>query len=80
MRTTNEANKMPVLHVRIRLDLPSNTTTVSLLANALDVRIVLHRQVSLAAVNHINVFRKVMNSCKNLKIVLTAYFKNVNVA
>ena len=37
-------------------------TTVSLLANELDVRSVLHGQVSLADVNQI------MNRCKNLKI------------
>ena len=33
-----------------------------------DVLIVLHGQVSLAAVNHIYVFHEVMNGCKNPKI------------
>ena len=41
---------------------------VSLLANEFDVRSVLHGQVSLAAVNHINAFHEVMNGCNNLKI------------
>ena len=38
------------------------------LADEFDVRSVLHRQVSLAAVNHIYVFHKAMNGYKNLKI------------
>ena len=36
--------------------------------NELEVRSVLHGQVSSAAVNHIYVFHEVINSCKILKI------------
>ena len=36
--------------------------------NEFDVRSVLHRQVSLAAVNQIRVIHEAMNGCKNLKI------------
>ena len=36
--------------------------------NEFDVRSVLHRQVSLAAVNQICVIHEVMNGCKNLKM------------
>ena len=43
-------------------------TPVSLLANEFDVGSVLHRQVSLAAVNPICVIHEAMNSFKNLKI------------
>ena len=43
-------------------------TPVSLLANELDVRSVLHGQVSLAAVSQICVFHEAMNGCKNLEI------------
>ena len=46
----------------------SITTPVSLLANELIVRSVLHRQVSLAAVNHTYVIHEAMNVCKNLKV------------
>ena len=46
----------------------SITTPVSQLANAFDVRSVLHGQVSLAAVNQICIFREPMNGCKNLKV------------
>ena len=59
---------MLVLHVRLRCGSLSITTLVSLLANELDVRSVLHWQVSLAAVNQIYVIREAMNDCKNLKI------------
>ena len=41
---------------------------MSLLANEFDVLSVLHRQVSLAVVNQIDVFHEAMKSCKNLKI------------
>ena len=41
---------------------------LSLLANELDVRIVLHGQVNLAAVSHICVIHETMNGCKNLKV------------
>ena len=44
------------------------TTPVSLLANEFDVRSILHRQVSLAAVNQICAIHEAMNGCKNLKI------------
>ena len=46
----------------------SITARVSLLANELDVRSVLHGQVSLAAVNQICVIHEAMNGCKHLKI------------
>ena len=46
----------------------SITTPVSLLANEFDVGSVLHRQVSLAAVNQIYVIHEAMKGCKNLKI------------
>ena len=42
--------------------------SVSLLINEVDVRSVLHGQVSLEAVNQIHVIHEVMNDCKNLKI------------
>ena len=44
---------LPVLHVRLRCGSLSITIPVSFLANELDVRSVLHWQVSLAAVNQI---------------------------
>ena len=44
------------------------TTPVSLLANEVDVRSVLHGQVSLAVVNQICIINEDMNGCKNLKI------------
>ena len=46
----------------------SITTPVTLLANELDVRSVLHGQASLAAVNQICVIYEAMNCCENLKI------------
>ena len=48
----------------------SITTPASFLANELDVRSILHGQVSLAAVNHICVIREAMNGRKNLKVHL----------
>ena len=54
-----------VLHVKLWYGLLSITTSVSLLANKLHVRSILHGQVSLAAVNHVCVIHEVMNSCKN---------------
>ena len=45
-----------------------NHNTSVTLANEFDVRSVLHRQVSLAAVYQICAFHEAMNSCKNLKI------------
>ena len=62
------ANKWLVLHVRFRCASLSIATPVSLLANEIDVRSVLHGQVSLAAVNQIYVIHETMNGCKNLKI------------
>ena len=58
------------LHVRLGCGSLSITTPVSLLANELDVRSMLHGQVSLAAVNHICVIHEAMNGCKkkNLKV------------
>ena len=55
---------MLVLHVRIRCGSLSSIIPVSLLANELDVRIALHEQASLAAVNHSCVFHEAMNCCK----------------
>ena len=60
-RTANVANKRLDLYMRIRCGSLSITTPVSLLANEFDVQSVLQGQVSLAAVNHINVFHEVMN-------------------
>ena len=57
-----------VLHVRLRCGSLSITTPVSLLANEFNFLSVLHRQVSLAAVNQIYVIHEAMNSCKNLMI------------
>ena len=54
--------------MRISSDSLSITITVSLLVNEFDVQSVLHRQVSLAAVNHIYVFHEIMNGCKKLQI------------
>ena len=51
-RTANGPNKRLVLHVRISYGSLSITTPVSLLANEFDGQSVLHRQVSLTAVNH----------------------------
>ena len=57
-----------VLHVRLRFGSLSVTTRVTLLANKLDDRSVLHGQVNLAAVNQICVIHEAMNGCKNLKL------------
>ena len=57
-----------VLRVRIRCGSLSITTSVSLLANEFYVQIVMHEQVSLAAVYHIHVFHEVINGYNNLKI------------
>ena len=55
------------------------TTPVSVLANEFDVQSILHRQVSLAAVNQIYVFHEAMNGCKKSKNSLKACFENVNI-
>ena len=48
---------------------------VSLLAIEIDVRILLHGQVSLAAVNQIYIIHEAMNGCKSLKIHLRLTLK-----
>ena len=74
------ANKKLVLHVvRLGCSLLSITIPVSLLANELDLRSVLHGQVSLAAVNQIYFFHEAMNGCKKSKDALKACFENVNI-
>ena len=65
----NGANKRLVLHVRLWCGSLSIKTPVSLLANEFDVRSILHRQVSLAAVNQICVIHEAMNGSKNLKFI-----------
>ena len=45
-----------------------NHNTSAPLANEFEVQSILHRQVSLAAVNHIFVVHEVMNGCKSLEI------------
>ena len=67
-RTANGANKRFVLHVRLRFGSLSITPPESLLMNELNVRSVLHGQVSFAAANQIYVIHEAMNGCKNLKI------------
>ena len=63
------ARATPVwLVVNHNISITSGTTPVSLLADELDVRSILHGQVSLAAVNRIDVIHEAMNGCKNLKI------------
>ena len=64
------SNKKLILHVRLRFGSLSITTPVSFLTNEFDVRSILHRQVSLAAVNQIYVIHEAMNGCKNIKIHL----------
>ena len=56
------------LHMRLMCGSLSIETPVSHMANELDVRIVLHGQVSLAAVKQICIFHEAMNGCKKLKI------------
>ena len=68
MNTDSQWSKQAFLHEQLRCGLLSITTPVSLLANEFNVRRVLHGQVSLAAVNQIDVIHEAMNSCKNLKI------------
>ena len=65
----NGASKRLALHVQIRCGSLSITTSVSVLSNEFDIRSVLHGQVSLTAVNHIQyAFHGFMNGCKYLKI------------
>ena len=70
---------MPVFLVQLRCGSLSITTPVSLLVNEFDVPSVLHRQVSLAAVNQIFVVHKTMNGCRKSKDSLMAWFENVNI-
>ena len=63
-----DTDKSVVLHVPLGCGSMSFTTPVSLLVNEFDARSVLHRQVSLAAVNQIDVKYEPMNGYKNLKI------------
>ena len=56
------------MHVPLGFGLLSITTPVLLLANEFDVGSVLHGQVSLAALNQIDVIHEAMNGCKNIKI------------
>ena len=59
---------MDVLHVRLVCGSLPTTTLVSLLANGLDVRSVLHGQVSFAIFNHICISYEAMDGFKNLKV------------
>ena len=63
------------MHVRLWCGSLSITTPVSLLANELNVRSVLHGQVSLAAVSQSCVIHEAMNGCKKSKDSL-----NVNIS
>ena len=56
------------MHMRLGCGLLSITIPVSLLANEFDVRSVLHRQLSLAAVNQLYVIHEARNRCKDQKI------------
>ena len=53
----------------------SITTPVSLLANEFDVRSLLHRQMSLAAVSQIYVIHEAMKDAKKIKIHLRPAMK-----
>ena len=61
-------HKRLAFNLQLRCGSLSITTPVSLMANELDVQSVLHRQVSLAAVNQMCVIDAAMNGCTNLKI------------
>ena len=67
------------MHVQIRFGLLSITTPVTLLTNDFNNRCILHAQVSLSAVNHINVFHEDMNGYKKYIDSLKACFENVNI-
>ena len=66
--------------MRLRCGSLSITTPVSLLAKEFDVRSVLHRQVSLAAVNQIYDIHEAINGCKKTKDLLKACLENVYLA
>ena len=78
-QTANGANKRLVLHVRPSFGSLFIITQVSLLANEFDVRSLLQRQVSLGAVNQINVIHEAMNGCKKSKDSFKACFENVEI-
>ena len=63
-RTTNGANKKHDLHVRLGCGSLSITTPVLFLTNEIDIRSVLHGQMSLAAVNQNCVIHEAMNVAK----------------
>ena len=64
----NTDSQWLALHMRLRCGSLSITTQVSLLANEFDVRSLLHKQVSLAAVNQISVIHEAMSGSKNLNV------------
>ena len=66
-QTASGANKRVAGHVQLGCGSLSITTPVSLLANELDVRNILHGHVSLADANHSCVIHETMKGCKNLK-------------
>ena len=74
-RISQRKHRQPMVHTR-RLAWQvqfgcgslSITTPVSLLANKLDVRSILHGHVSLADANNSCVIHETMNGCKNLMI------------
>ena len=69
MNTDSQWSKQEAyLHVRLGCGSLSITTPVFFLANELEVRSALHRQVSLAAVNQICIIHEAMNGRKKLKI------------
>ena len=71
---------MFALHVRLRCGSLSITTTVSLLANELDVRSVLRGQMSLAAVNQTYVIHEAINErLQKSKDLLKACFENLSI-
>ena len=65
----------PKMHVRLTCGSLTITTPVLLLANELDVRSVLHGQVSLAAISKSCFIHEAMNGCKKSKDSL-----NVNIS
>ena len=80
MNTVSQWDKQETCYARAtRCGSMSITTPVSLLAIELNVRSVLHGQVSLAAVDHICVIHEVMNGCKKSKGSLKDCFENVNI-
>ena len=78
-RRPMEQTRGVFLHERLGCGSLSITIPVPLLANKLDVRSVLHRQVSLAAVFQVCGIHEAMNSCKKSKDSLKACFENVNI-